>query len=170
MSRSAQINFVKQQGFRDAGAATCQYQFPAMMFQPKLIGVLVITGLILQNGPFFIVLSAILWWNVIMPALNTFDALYNGLIAGPKGIPRLTPAPVPRRFAQGMAASFMLAIGISLVYGWQTAAWILEGFLVVALVALIFGKFCLGSYVFHLLRGDFNFANRTLPWVRNEQR
>jgi hypothetical protein len=168
MSRSAQINFVKQQGFRNAGAAICQYQFAAMMFQPKLIGVLVVIGLILQNGPFFLVLSAILWWNVLMPAHNPFDALYNSLIATPKGIPRLTPAPGPRRFAQGMAATFMLGIGLSLLFGWQPAAWILEGFLVVALVALVFAKFCLGSYVFHLLRGDFEFANRTLPWARND--
>ncbi len=34
--------------------------------------------------------------------------------------------------------------------------------------ALIFGKFCLGSYVFHLLRGEAAFANRTLPWVRSD--
>jgi hypothetical protein len=168
MSRSAQINFVKQQGIKDTGPGTCGYQFSSMMFQPKLIGILVLAGLIIQSGPFFLVLSAILWWNVLVPALNPFDALYNSRIAGPKGLPLLTRAPGPRRFAQGMAGTFMLAIGLCLLFGRQTAAWILEGFLVVALAALIFGKFCLGSYVFHLLRGDSEFANRTLPWARND--
>jgi hypothetical protein len=36
--------------------------------------------------------------------------------------------------------------------------------LLVALGALIFGAFCLGSYVFHLLTGNGEFAKRTLPW------
>ncbi len=166
MSRSAQINFVEQQGFRDADA--CAHLYPALMFQPKLIGILVIIGLVLQSWSFFLTLSAILWWNVLVPDMNLFDALYNRLIAVPKVLPRLASAPAPRRFAQGMAATFMLAIGTSLLLGWLVVAWTLEGFLVAALSALIFGKFCLGSYVFHLIRHDGEFANRTLPWVRRD--
>lgn len=45
----------------------------------------------------------------------------------------------------------------------------LEKMLVVALAALVFGKFCLGSYVFRLLRGEAAFAKRTLPWVRSDR-
>ena len=168
MSFSAKRNFVEQQGFRDAAADSCGYLFPALMFQPKVIGVLVVIGLILQNWLFFVILSAVLWWNVLLPDLNPFDALYNRLIAAPKWLPRLGRAPQPRRFAQGMAGTFMLAIGVTLFLGWHVAAWIIEGMLVAALAALIFGKFCLGSYVFHLLRHDSGFANRTLPWVRRE--
>jgi hypothetical protein len=136
------------------------------MFQPRLLGVLVVVGVVLQAWPLFLTLSAILWWNVLVPVLNPFDALYNSLVAGPKRLPLLTPAPGPRRFAQGMAATFMLGIGLSLLLGWQVVAWALEGLLVVALAALIFGKLCFGSYVFHLLRGEAAFANQTLPWVR----
>ena len=166
MSRSAQLNFVEQQGFRDARADSCEHLYPSLMFQPKLIGVLVIIGLVLQSWSFFLILSAILWWNVLVPDMNPFDALYNSLIAVPRRLPRLVSAPGPRRFAQGMAATFMLAIGTTLLLGWRAVAWTFEGLLVVALAALIFGKFCLGSYVFHLLRHDGEFANRTLPWVR----
>ena len=168
MSRSAQLNFVEQQGFRDARADSCEHQYPALMFQPKLIGVLVIIGLVLQSWSFFLTLSAILWWNVLVPDMNPFDALYNSLIAVPKGLSQLASAPGPRRFAQGMAATFMLAIGATLLLGWRAVAWTFEGLLVAALAALIFGKFCLGSYVFHLLRHDGEFANRTLPWVRRD--
>ena len=167
-SRSANLNFAQQQGFRDAGAPACEFQYPALMFQPRLLGVLVVVGLVLQAPALFLTLSAILWWNVLVPTLNPFDALYNSLVAGPKGLPWLTPSPGPRRFAQGMAATFMLGIGLSLLLGWQVVAWVLEGLLVMALAALIFGKFCLGSYVFHLLRGEAAFANRTLPWVRSD--
>jgi hypothetical protein len=169
MSSSAEMNFVKQQGIKNVGAANCEFQFPALMLQPRLIGILVVSALLFQSGWFFLLLSAVLWWNVLLPDLNPFDALYNNLVAAPKGLKRLGAAPSPRRFAQGMAGSFMLFIGISILLGWTVAAWILEVLLVAALVALIFGKFCLGSYLFHLLRGNVAFANRTLPWSREEQ-
>jgi hypothetical protein len=38
--------------------------------------------------------------------------------------------------------------------------------LVAAFSLLVFGKFCLGAYIFHVLRGEGSFANRTLPWAR----
>jgi hypothetical protein len=123
--------------------------------------------LIFQSGALFLILSAVLWWNVSVPALNPFDAVYNGFIAGPKGLQPITPAPGPRRFAQEMTATFMLCIGLFLFFNLQILAWIFESLLVVALSSLIFGKFCLGSYVYHLIKGKVAFANRTLPWVQN---
>lgn len=40
-----------------------------------------------------------------------------------------------------------------------------EAFLVIAPGSLIFGKFCLGAYLYHHLRGDGAFARRTVPWA-----
>jgi hypothetical protein len=167
MSNSAKLNFIEQQGFTSLSAPACELQYTALMFQPRLLGGFVLVALIFQSWVLFLTLSAILWWNVSVPVLNPFDAVYNKFIAGPKGLQLLTPAPKPRRFAQGMAATFMLCIGLFLFFKLQTLAWIFESFLVVALSFLIFGKFCLGSYVFHLIKGKVAFANRTLPWVRN---
>jgi len=65
-----------------------------------------------------------------------------------------------------MAAAFLLGAGLSLLAGLTVLAWVFEAFLVVAFSALLFGKFCMGAYVFHLLRGEAGFANSTLPWVR----
>jgi Domain of unknown function (DUF4395) len=161
-----QVNFIKQQGFPDASARTCHVQYPALMFQPRVIGVLVLAGVLRQSSTLFLILSAVLWWSALMPGLNPFDRLYNSLIAARKGIPALTAAPGPRRFAQGMAATLMLLIGVSLLAGWNTFAWVVEALLLVALGALIFGAFCLGSYVFHLATGNGEFAKRTLPWAR----
>ena len=160
------LNFVRQQGFEDASARGCDLQYPALMFQPRVVGAFVIAGLLLQSAPLFLILSAVLWWSALVPRLNPFDWLYNALVAARKGRPRLSAAPRPRRCAQGMAATFMLGIGMSLAAGWHGLAWTLEALLVLALAALIFGSFCLGSYVFHLLTGHQEFARRTLPWVR----
>jgi len=158
-------HFVQQQGFEQAEAAGCAARFPALMFQPRVVGVVVVLALLLQSAPLFLMLAALLWWNVLLPELNPFDRLYNRLLAVPRERPLLGPAPPPRRFAQGMAGSFMLGIGVCLLAGWPVAAWTLQGLLVAALSALIFGRFCLGSYLYYLLHGRLDFANRTLPWA-----
>ncbi len=166
MDKDTQLNFVLQQGFRDVTPSQSKLQYPALMWQPRLIGGLVLVGVALQAWPLFLGLAAVLAWNATWPRFNVFDALYNALVASPPARPRLGPAPAPRRFAQGMAASFAVGIGVSLLRGLWVAAYVLEAVLLAALVALIFGGFCLGSYVFHLLKGDARFANRTLPWKR----
>ena len=159
-------NFMKQQGFVEEADPVCDMHFSGLYFQPRIMGSLVVVAIILQSPVFFFVLSAILWWNVAFPRWNPFEMFYNRAIAAPRGKPALAPAPAPRAFAQGMAASFMLLAGIALSVSWIVVAWILEAFLVIAFAALLFGKFCLGAYIYHLLRGKISFANSTLPWAR----
>jgi hypothetical protein len=166
MSNRSKAHFIQQQGFPEADPTACGRQFAALMFQPWLVGLPVAAGLITQSPALFLALSAVLVWNVLVPRWNPFDALYRALVSGPRGLPPLGPAPAPRRFAQGMAATFLLGIGLSLLAGNATLAWILEGFLVVALSALLAGRLCLGSYVYHRIKGNGVFANRTLPWAR----
>ena len=144
-------SFVRHQGFQDATPEGCAFRYPALMWQPRVVGVLVLIGLVVQLGSYFLALSALLWWNALLPRLNPFDALYNHLVARPRDLHRLGPAPAPRRFAQGMAGTFMLAIGLALLFGRDTLAWVFEALLVAALVALIFGRFCAGSHLFLLL-------------------
>ena len=166
MSSPVIDNFMRQQGFTPEPADACDMRFEGLYFQPRLVFPLVLLAIVLQSAPFFFILSAVLWWNVAVPRLNPFELAYNRLLARPKGRAPLTPAPAPRRFAQGMAATFMLAIGLALRAGSMGTAYLLEGMLVMAFVALLFGRFCLGAYVFHLLRGEARFANSTLPWSR----
>jgi hypothetical protein len=90
----AEANFVRQQGFRDASPAACGYQYPALMWQPRAIGGLTLIGFVFQSWPYFLALSILLWWSAALPHLNLFDFLYNRLVAKPKGLPRLGPAPV----------------------------------------------------------------------------
>jgi hypothetical protein len=59
-----------------------------------------------------------------------------------------------------------LLIGVSLLAGLNLLAWVLQTLMLAAIGALIFGGFCLGSFVFHVLVGNSEFARRTLPWGR----
>jgi hypothetical protein len=159
-------NFILQQGLVAPPEGICPARYSALMFQPRLVGTVVLLAVILQSPLIFLALSGVLYWNVFFPRWNPFDALYNRTLGDRPGAVLLTPAPPPRRFAQGMAGSFMLAIALSLLFRWNSAAFLLEALLLAALTALVFGKFCLGSFLFHLFRGDADFARRTLPWGR----
>jgi Domain of unknown function (DUF4395) len=158
-------NFILQQGFRDPAAATCATQYSGLQFQPRVVALLVLVAVILAEPLIFLALGAILWWSALFPKWNPFEALYNRVLAVRSDRVPLPPAPPPRRFSQGMAGTFMLAIGISLLMGWRMTAIVLEVLLMLALGALVFG-FCLGSFLFHLLSGRLAFARRTLPWAR----
>jgi Domain of unknown function (DUF4395) len=167
-SGTAKRQFVRQQGFQDVSAASCTYQYPALMFQPRLLAGAVVLAVLVQSAGMLLVLAGVLWWNALVPARNPCDALYNRAVARPRRLPPLPPAPGPRRFAQGMAGTLLAGAGLALVAGRPIVAWTLEGVLAVALGALVLGRFCLGSYLYHLLRGNASFANRTLPWRRGE--
>jgi hypothetical protein len=157
---------MRQQGFPDEPADACDMRFEGLYFQPKIVFPLVLLAVLLQSAPLFLAISAVLWWNVLFPALNPFEAFYNRVLAPRRHRMPLTPAPAPRRFAQGVNAAFNLASAATLLAGWTVTSWIVQAMLVAAFSLLLFGKFCLGAYVFHLLRGEAAFANRTLPWAR----
>jgi len=163
---SSESNFVQQQGYTEVNPAACGVKLPALMFQPRIIGALTAIGLLTQWPLIFLATGALLVWSALLPRLNPFEALYMALVARPRGLPRIDTAPPPRRFAQGMAASFMFGIALALLGGHATLAHVLEAILATALLALIFGRFCLGSYVYHVVTGRLAFANRTLPWRR----
>jgi hypothetical protein len=165
------VRFMKQQGFVDEPPDACDMHFEGLYFQPRIVfpAVLVATALQIVSVPvsaaLHFVISAVLWWNTLVPALNPFERAYNRWLARPRGLAPLVPAPGPRRFAQGMAAAFNLGAGLALVQGLLPLAWVLQALLVVAFSALLFGRFCLGAYVYHVLRGRIAFANSTLPWA-----
>ena len=110
----------------------------------------------------------LLWWNVLVAApqsLRRPSQLARG--AGPLGRPPLPAGAGPRRFAQAMAATTTLGVGLSLWFGSRPLALLFEAAVVTALTMLLVGRLCLGSYLFHVLRGQVAFANRTLPWAKD---
>jgi hypothetical protein len=164
---SADRNFILQQGLQAPAGPTCQRLSSALLFQPRIVGPLVLLGVILQTPWIFLALGVVLWWSALLPRLNPFDALYNATFGSRPGTVRLEPALAPRRFSQGMAGTFGLAIGVALLGQAQTLAYVLQGFFLVAATAIGMGKFCLGSFIYHLIRGQAGFAVRTLPWARS---
>lgn len=159
-------NFMRQQGFTEEADSACNMHFSGLYFQPRIVGPLMLLAILLGSPRLFFALSAILLWNVALPKWNPFEQIYNRMIAAPRGKPLLGAAPPARLFAQGMAAAFMLLAGLALQAGWTVSAYVLEAFLVIAFSSLLFGKFCMGAYIFHLLRGRVAFANSTVPWAR----
>ena len=166
MSSRAVLNFMRQQGFPEEPADACNMHFSGLYFQPRIVFPLVLLATLLQSAPMFLVMSGILWWNVLLPRLNPFERTYNRFIASHRGGGLLAPAPGPRRFAQGMAAAFMLGAGLAIRFDQPLLGYVFEGGLIAAFSMLLFGKFCLGAYIFHVLRGEVAFANSTLPWAR----
>jgi len=166
MSTPVVTNFMRQQGFPEEPPDACRMHFESLYFQPRIVFPTVLLASALQSAPLHLAIAAVLSWNVGLPRLNPFEAVYNRFLASRRGQPPLTPAPAPRRFAQAVAAAFNLMAGLCLLGGWPIAAWTFEGLLVVAFSLLLFGRFCLGAYVFHVLRGEAAFANHTLPWAR----
>ena len=167
MSSRVVNNFMRQQGFPEEPAEARRQHFDGLTFQPRIVFPAVLLAILLQSAWLHLAISAVLWWNTLVPALNPFERAYSRWIARPRGREPLVPAPGPRRMAQGMAAAFNLAAGLGLLYGQTAFAWVMEAFLVVAFSALLLGRFCLGAYVFHLLKGKVAFANSTLPWSKS---
>jgi hypothetical protein len=171
MPSRAVTNFMKQQGFVEEPPDACDMHFEGLYFQPRTVFPAVIVTILLQlvslpaSWVLHFAICAVLWWNTLLPALNPFELAYNRWVARPKGRLELVPAPGPRRMAQGMAAAFNLGAGVALAYRMMPLAWVLQALLVVAFSALLFGRFCLGAYVYHLLKGRVAFANSTLPWA-----
>jgi len=171
MPTRAVTNFMKQQGFTEEPPDACDMHFEGLYFQPRIVFPAVIVAILLQlvsipaSAGLHFAISVLLWWNTLVPALNPFEQAYNRWVARPKGRLELVPAPGPRRMAQGMAAAFNLGAGLALVYGMLPLAWMLQAMLVVAFSALLFGRFCLGAYIYHLLKGRVAFAHSTLPWA-----
>jgi hypothetical protein len=164
---SADLNFVLQQGLDAPEPSRAARLSSALRFQPRVIGLILGTGVISQSPTVFAMLAALLWWSALWPRLNPFDYVYNHTLGLRSGAPMLGPAPMPRRFAQGMAAACATASAATLASGVWTAAWAVQAFFILAVAALVFGRFCLGSFVYHLVHGRVAFALASLPWKRD---
>jgi Domain of unknown function (DUF4395) len=166
MQEAAKRNFVLQQGFGEPAPAVCPLQYSALHFQPRIVLIWVLAGILFQSATIFAALCVVLWWGALFPKLNLFDALYNWTFGAGSGALRLGAAPTPRRVSQCMAGTFALTTSLLIYFGFRTGAYIVEGIFLAAVLALTIGGFCLGSFFYHLVSGHAKFARQTLPWAR----
>jgi hypothetical protein len=158
------LKFIVLQGFEAPEAKDVPRLTRALLFQPRVVGVIAAAGAILERPAAFAVLAALLWCAALLPRSNPFDLAYRHTLGRRPGSIALPPAPMPRRFAAGEAALFATAIAGALAAGFWATAWLLQAILALAVVAVPFGRFCLGAFTYHLLRGRRTFALRALPW------
>jgi hypothetical protein len=79
--------------------------YSALMLQPRIVGVIVALGILVQSPLVFLILSSLLLWSAVVPTRNPFGAIYNYVVARPRGFAPLSIAPAPRRFAMSMAGT-----------------------------------------------------------------
>lgn len=155
MRKDVKRAFIVQQGFEPPAPASCELQYSALQFQPRIVLIWLAIGTAFQSTIVFATLAAILWWNAFAPKLNLFDAFYNRTIGQRTGGFRIRPAPPPRRTAQAMAGIFALACALLIQFGFADAAYVIEAIFLAAVLVLTVGGFCLGSFLYHLIRGYF---------------
>lgn len=144
----SQSDFVRQQGY---DATHPPALFSALMFQPRVVGVLLLAGMATHSARLFLALGVALLWAAVLPEQNPFNWAYDLAVARPRRLPRIGPAPPPRRFAMGLAGAMALGISASIVANVPLAEWTLEGLLLLAVLAIVIARFCFGSFVFGLL-------------------
>lgn len=148
---NAERRFLLSQGFTEPPPESCDLHFAALQFQPRVIGVVLVAGMILQSVArlpsiaLFVTLGIVLCWGALLPDANLFEWAYN--LTSPRY--RLTRAPAPRRFAQGLAGGMALAIAACLYMQWMLAAIVVEVLLLAAVAGILFVKFCFGSWLYH---------------------
>ena len=164
MRNAVKRNFILQQGFEDPAPAVCPLQYSALLFQPRIVFIWVVAGVLFQSPGVFAALCAVLWWSALFPKLNPFNAVYNRTLGSRPGAFRLGPSPGPRRAAETQAGALALTIALLIYAGFSLAAYAAEAILLAAALAVVIGSFCFGAFTYHLLRGRWRFALQTLPW------
>lgn len=145
----SKADFIREQGFTTAHCDDALYS--ALMFQPRAIGGVLALSVIFQNAWVFLALAAVLWWSTVVPSHNPFNWLFNLVMTSRGRNAILLETPPPRRFAQGMAGTVALTIGLALVAGAPRVAWAFEGLFAAAAMSPIVRRVCIPAYLYQLV-------------------
>lgn len=156
------IRNLESQGFSAADDSRTTGLARAAAFQPRatlallLLGVgLAVTGVVPAVFPaaWFGVLAGLAWLAVAVPATNVFDRFWDLAVRPITGWAGVDATPAPRRFSQGIAASFLTTVAVLFGLGLGTPALVVAGIMACAASLASFADFCLGSAIFNLLFG-----------------
>ena len=74
--RNSKIQFIRSLGYLDPHG----HLYSALMLQPRIVGAVTLTGVLLQTPWLFLALSAALGWSAFVPTRSLFDAIYNYVV------------------------------------------------------------------------------------------
>lgn len=123
------------QGFENLGDDDLARLGPWLRLTPALCSLIVAAGTLLAEPWVFFVLAPVAAFGAAFP-VHPFDLAYNYGLRHLARTPPLPPNGAPRRFACGVAAVWILAIGVSFGVGAPVAGYVL-GVLMMAVVALV---------------------------------
>ena len=89
--RNSKDQFIRSLGYLDPHADDRLYS--ALMLQPRMVGAVTVTAVLLQSPWLFLALSGALGWSALVPTRSLFDAVYNSVVARPRGLAPLAAAP-----------------------------------------------------------------------------
>ncbi|MCT9870273.1 DUF4395 domain-containing protein [Paenarthrobacter aurescens] len=117
-----------------------------------LVVVLAVATLLTGWGWGLLALAAGFWLRVLFgPRISPLALLSVKVLAPRIGHAKLVAGP-PKRFAQGIGAALTSAAVVLFFIGYQPAAWVLLGLLIVAASLEAFVGFCLGCAIFGFLQ------------------
>ncbi len=121
-----------------------------LRFTPAMSTLCVITGTVLRS-------PTVLWSFAVIAGLgaagwNVFDKLFNAIVRRWVRAAPLPPNPAPRRFAMAVAAAWSAVASALMAIGLNSAGVAAGIALAVAGAAVATTHFCLGSWLYHLMR------------------
>jgi hypothetical protein len=58
-------NFILQQGFDEPPSQSSHLQYSALLFQPRIVGLSGLIGIVFQSPAVFLGLAAVIWWSAL---------------------------------------------------------------------------------------------------------
>lgn len=119
-----------------------------LRFKPLATLLLVVVGAALGWPWLLIAVGALGLVGTAWPALSWLDQLWNRVVRHPLGAPALAADPDPRRFACGMADTFVLASGVAFLAGARTLGWVLAAAVIVIAGIVVVTGFCVAAWAY----------------------
>ena len=119
-----------------------------LRFKPLATLLLVVLGAALGWPWLLIAVGALGLLGTAWPALSWLDQLWNRAVRHLFRAPALAADPTPRRFACGMADTFVLASGIAFLAGATTLGWMLAGAVILIAGIVVVTGFCVAAWAY----------------------
>jgi hypothetical protein len=138
------------QGFDDVGDRDLSRAEPWLRLTPALCGLIVAIGTVLAAPWVFLALAPVAAFGAAFP-VHPFDLFYNRGLLHLTRTPPLPTNGAPRRFACGVAAVWMIAIGVSFAVGAPIAGYALGALMTAVITLVSTTHICIPSMIYRAM-------------------